>query len=518
MSSAELLGGAFQGNPVILISANLPGCGSSTVAEMLGGQISSDLGVDVHTRFIGQELRRIHGAKNDQELRAKLSEINDPESYDAQIYADLPTDVPCIFEGKLATAAGPQFLEDTDRPILSVNLISKPLFSAKRISTREGATMAELFSEHPDAGLLENLRGVDERATHEESLRQKIGGTAAQGGRLQITESTFDTSRLSAQEVVDSITGSTERLDHVPAWELAALNDTLRTLTLVGLDTRASMLPQDKIHFEHQLESIGYNIDRLGMTLNAQGLEQIRADLKKCIIDCWFGLMLKKTPRFLSAAETGEITYDTVSHKWSPEYYKIAEGWPTLSTMLKDKVVLDPFAGAGTLMNLLVARDIPKSAIMSDISYPGGETIDGNGHYSPELNAQAALLLFDELPSSYKPDFDPIVGYITADARNMPYADNCVDYVFADPPYGKNKSGAGLGVLFGSIAEFNRVAREGSILMVPITWVEEIKGAGHSVKQLTRDVSGGKSGLPVCYVLVESPRTPTAEEQLQLVL
>lgn len=513
MTTAETSGGAFRDNPVILISANLPGCGASTLAEMLGEQISADMGVNAHTRYIGQELRRLHGANNDEELRAILSKIDDPEKYDAEIYAGLPTDVPCIFEGKLATTAGPKFLEDPERPIIAVDLVSRSLFSAKRISTREGALMADLFSETPEDGLLEKLQGVQERAAHDNGLRQRLGGTAAKAEVLNVTEHTFDTSKMSAREVIDVLTGSTERLDHVPEWELKALMDTLKTLTILGLETRASMLPQDRTHFEHQLESIGYHIDRLGMTLNAQGLEQIRADLKKSIIDCWFGLMLKKTPRFLEEAESGDISYDTVSHKWSPEYYKIAEGWPTLSTMLKDKVVLDPYAGAGTLMNLLVARGIPKQAILSDISYPGGDTVDGNGHYSPILNAQAAQILFDELPSSYKPDFDPIIGYVTADARELPYVDDSVDYVFADPPYGKNKPGAGMGVVFGSLAEFNRVAREGSILMVPTSWVDEIEGAGYSVKQLTGDVSGGKSGLPVCYVLVEAPKSIAEEDK-----
>ncbi|HEX5447735.1 MAG TPA: hypothetical protein VFW90_00845, partial [Candidatus Saccharimonadales bacterium] len=158
----------------------------------------------------------------------------------------------------------------------------------------------------------------------------------------------------------------------------------------------------------------------------------------------------------------------------------------------------------GTLMNLLVARGIPSQALYSDICYRGGETVNGSDYwYSPELNAQAAQLLFDNLPSWYKPDFSTIRGYITADARRLPFDDNSVDYIVTDPPYGKNLASAGLGVVCGSLPEFNRVAKEGSILLIPLAWVKEIKATGADVKQLTGDLSKGHSKTPVCYVLVK---------------
>jgi 16S rRNA G966 N2-methylase RsmD len=247
-------------------------------------------------------------------------------------------------------------------------------------------------------------------------------------------------------------------------------------------------------------------MDRLSVMTHPAGIAEVRATLKKSIADCWFGLMMKEAPRFF-ADEEGKPIIDKDSKSWTPEFYKVAEGWPVLSSLLKDKKILDPFAGAGTLINLLVARNIPESAVMSDIAYNGGKPVDKEGHtYLPVLNNQISQLLFDNLPSWYKPDFTPIRGYVTASANQLPLKDNAFDYVVADPPYGRNCATGGIGLLLGSINEFNRVATEGSILMVPVDWVKEISAAGHNVTLLTKDVSRGHSKLPVCYILVEGKK------------
>ena len=93
-----------------------------------------------------------------------------------------------------------------------------------------------------------------------------------------------------------------------------------------------------------------------------------------------------------------------------------------------------------------------------------------------------------------------IKGYIAADARKLPYRDGAVDFVFGDPPYGKNHPGPGIEVLFGSINELKRVSKEGAILLVPVDWVKKIRATGHIVEQLTNDLSGKKSSLSVCYI------------------
>jgi hypothetical protein len=228
----------------------------------------------------------------------------------------------------------------------------------------------------------------------------------------------------------------------------------------------------------------------------------IRDQLRKSIIDCWFGLMMKETPRFFTN-EAGERSLDTKSHRWTPEFYKIAEGWPTLSTMLKGKEILDPFAGAGTLAHLLVARDIVAGAQLSDIAFKGGVPLDKEGNmYDSELNSQMTQILFDDLPSWYKPDFSKITNRFHADALNLPIKDNAVDYIVTDPPYGRNLDRGGIGMLIGALPEFARVSREGSILMLPTNWVEEIENSGQPVTRLTGDVSRGHSKLPVCYIHV----------------
>jgi len=113
-------------------------------------------------------------------------------------------------------------------------------------------------------------------------------------------------------------------------------------------------------------------------------------------------------------------------------------------------------------------------------------------------------LLFDDLPSWYKPDLNVADGYVTSDARALPFADDSVDYIFTDPPYGKNLNHAGIGTFYGSISEMNRVSRIGSMVLIPVSWLSELDEAGIVYTQLTKDVSKGTSNFPVCYVMLES--------------
>ncbi len=213
--------------------------------------------------------------------------------------------------------------------------------------------------------------------------------------------------------------------------------------------------------------------------------------------------MMKNAPRFYSDADS-EISLDKNSSNWTPEYYKIAEAWPIFSEVLRNKSVLDPFAGAGMLTNLLAARNIPNKIFVSDIAYEGGTPLESSGKlYAPELNRKMWEALFDDLPSWYKPDHSAIETPITSDVHQLPFQDKTIDYIVADPPYGRNCPG-GLNLLHTSLREMKRVTREGSILLVPEQWVEELDSAGHDVARLTRDVSRGMSSLPTCYVYVSS--------------
>lgn len=498
-------------NPVYLVSADLPGTGSSSlvrqIAERLDGVLADSRGdgTETHVMSIGEALRQKLGVTNDAEMNAALSRIPDPKEFDRTLYGDLPDDRPCVVDGKLATAAGPQFLTG-DRPIVAIDLTSQPLVSTRRILRRQRYTFDEFF--RPGDGgqnLLAQLALVNGRASHDNGMRDDINAGVDYGERVQ--RFTADTSRYSIQELVEMFTEGGDFRNHVPDWELDAITETMRSLSHVHLGVEPNVHRNDLAHFRHQFDTIRYERDRLSVMRHPEAIAKVRANLKDAIVDCWSGLMMKEAPRFFSDT-SGTPVLDTESQRWTPEFYKIAEAWPVLSTVLKDKDILDPFAGPGTLMNLLAARDIPSSIRMSDIAYEGGRPINNQGHtYLPELNRQMFELLFDDLPSWYKPNFGTILEYKTASAQQLPFEDDSVDYIVADPPYGKNHDSGGVGLLVGSMREFGRVARMGSLLMLPMPFIREVEQAGHEVTRLTGDLSRGQSGYPVAYVSVEADKT-----------
>jgi|GEM_PF-1569084 len=490
-------------HPVYLISADLPGCGSTTLTRGIAERIATEYGIEPHVIQIGEALRQALGVSNEAELQEKLGEIKDPAQFDPWFYGDLPNDRPCIIDGKLATTVGPQYIDSQNRPVVRIDLTSQPLVSAKRLLQREGYQFAGIFAAQDNgAALLARLAMIRVRADHDLDMRRSL--------HAEVDDSSLhykiDTSKISTTEIIEHFTGTADFESHVPEWEFRALNETLATLSELHIMLHDSIGPNDVAHFEYQFQSILYNMDRLKVMMHPAGIADVRASLKKSITDCWFGLMMKEAPRFFADEKDVPIV-DTDSRHWTPAFYKVAEGWPILSSLLKDKKILDPFAGAGTLINLLVARGIPQSAVLSDIAFNGGKPVDRKGHtYLPILNNQVSQLLFDNLPSWYKPDFTPIQGYITASADQLPIRDNAFDYVVADPPYGLNCASGDIELLLSSLTEFNRVATEGSILMVPVEWVKEIAAAGHTVTQLTTDVSRGHSKLPVCYILVDGKK------------
>lgn len=511
--------------PVYLISANAPGCGSTTLANEVVGALELGMPHDApapHTVFVGALLRERLGARTEVEMKAKLSQIDDPRVFDEQFYGNLPQDRPCVIEGKLATTVGPSFINPAERPVVAVNLIASPILSAKRITQRESGVTSNLYSETTLEAFLSNLRNSQQRAAHDNSMRKLVAeqGTDRHWGIRNVA---IDTGRLSVREALSLILEDAPLdQDKVYEWELQALEGTLQTLHQLGVAHRNSIGVRDKRHFDHQREAIEYGIDRLRINHHPLAIAGLREDLRKAITDCWYGLMLKQIPRFYTStmvAESSaeeEILLDADSYKWSPDFYKIAEGWPALSSLLKDKTVLDPFAGAGMLINLLAARNIPKEIIASDISYAGGSGVNGTECiYLPQLNMQASKMLFDALPSWYRPEMDSIKGYVTADARRLPFKEDGVDYVLADPPYGKNLSSGGVGLLIGSLHEFRRVAKEGVILLLPVGWINEIEQSGIEIQLLTDDVSDGNSGYPVCYALIRTTKAEKAERCYQ---
>lgn len=488
-------------NEVFLISADLPGCGSSTLVSEITDRHQGE--VEPHVIRIGDAIRKALNVTTEAELKERLKEINDPHAFDPQFYGNLPDDRLCIIDGKLATTVGPQYIDPGQREVTAVDLTGHPLTSAKRITQREtGLSFPEIIFDPEQAEqLLGRFALIKARADHDQGLRRKMHTDVV---HPVSHNHRIDTSRLSREEVVNLVVPQGVAFDEeVPDWELEALIRTAADLSSARHLFDGQIHQADDIHFRYHLEGIKYKTDRLGLMLGTRAIASVRDDLRKTIIDGWSSLMMKNAPRFFTD-EDGKISMDKDSFGWTPEYYKIAEAWPIFSEVLKGKSVLDPFAGAGTLTNLLAARNIPSKIFSSDISYEGGRPLEGSGKlYAPDLNRRMWEALFDELPSWYKPDHSTIEASRTSDARQLPFQDKSIDYIVTDPPYGKNCPG-GLDLLHSSLREMKRVTKEGSILLVPEEWVDKLKEAGHSITQLTRDVSRGTSSLPTCYIYVDS--------------
>ncbi|HEY1085167.1 MAG TPA: hypothetical protein VGE34_00390 [Candidatus Saccharimonadales bacterium] len=510
-SGSVLTDEVLEQNPVFLVSAALPGCGQSTIASMLAGKIHERTGEEPGHIDIGKELRKLLDVKNEADFIEKLAQIEDPTIFDPRIYGQVVgDDRPYVVDGKLATTAGPPHLGD--RAVVTIDLESNFLRSAKRISGREGEGFLDyLRSSERHERLLGRMAAIIARAQHDMGQREKLGESSNNENVIQSLA--IDTSRWSSAELTDHLAG--ERTDYeqfVPGWEMDALRTTQATLAYLHEVFGSDMNANDEKHFRFHADNIRYNTDRLSTMLDPEGIDNVRNELKKAITDSSFSLLLKKMPRFFDGADGG-LVLDTVSHKWTPEYYKVAEAWPFLSKRLKGKAIHDPFAGAGTLMNLLAARNIPKKISMSDLSFPGGMPLGDRSKgeeffYNIKANRDMASTLFDDLPSWYKPDFSSIDEdkIFTSDAGKLQLEDNSVDYIVADPPYGKNFKDGGIGLLLGCLDEFLRVSRDGCILMVPEDWIGHLKDYGCEMTKLTEDVSRGSSSIPVCYVEITGRR------------
>jgi len=95
-------------NEVFLISADMPGCGSSTLVSTLAER--EECQEQPHVIRIGEAIRQTLGVTTEAELQERLKEINDPHAFDPQFYGNLPNDRTCIIDGKLATTVGPQYI------------------------------------------------------------------------------------------------------------------------------------------------------------------------------------------------------------------------------------------------------------------------------------------------------------------------------------------------------------------------------------------------------------------------
>lgn len=500
---------AADAYPVYLISGELPGCGSTTVAEKIGSYLLRQTGLDPEVIFVGQRVRQLIGAQTEAQMAESLQNIPDPTSFDAQIYADLPMDRPVVIEGKLATQIGPQYI--TGRPIKSVTLTVHPFQSAVRVMQREGIPYEDMFGAHAEEDFMRYYKQTRDRTDHITELQQNSAWLSPSDDTLTEAVS-VNTTGYSSDEVVGLILGcdgispelgNGADLDGINAFAAKLMTFAIR---LNGYNQN----PLDKEHFDYNFKNLRYQMQRLHVNLGAGATHLLQENIKGTIIDSTFSLFMRSVPRFYRRGED-EIVVDSTSVKWTPEFYKIAMAMPTLKTLIAGKTVLDPFGGAGSLMFYLAAREVPKAVFCSDICYRGGLSLDDDDTtYEPDLNQQSITTLFASLPSWCRPRFDRMKGFVTADAMRLPLRDRAVDIIVGDPPYGVNCTQGSAHTLTLALPELLRVSREGVLTMIPLSWVPTLERSPYTVKKLTNDLSLGSSNLPTCYVHIsasESVRT-----------
>jgi len=489
-------------NTVYLVSADMPGCGSSTLANGIASELQTP-----PPRSIGKYLRDELAVGDEVSLSQQLSQISDPRAFDQQFYAGISDGSPFVIDGKLATTVGPAYL-DSNKPFASVDLTSHPLISAKRITQRERKiSNGELIFDTDNLEqMLENYKLVLGRISHDGAMRLEALGNLPPV-RPPMHRHLIDTSRHSPPEVLGiALEKSDDFQLAAPDWEHEAIAAGIQDLTyardaLMAIDH--AKLESQK-HFAHNLEGIKYKSDLLELMVGNRALASLRDDLRELFIGCWSSLLLKHSPRFYQD-DDGILSLDQQSTKWTPEYYKIAVAFPFLDTAIRDSVILDPFAGAGTLANLIATRH-PKKIFTTDLSYVGGESIDQENtrFYDPRANQRLWESMFDRLPSWYRPDHSASESPVAADIHNLPFEDDSMDYIITDPPYGINcANGGGVDLLLESLPEMKRVTKNGIYLLMPTSWLDELSGKV-DFEQLTGDVSHGRSSIPTCYILINS--------------
>lgn len=501
--------------PVYLISGELPGSGSTTLAQLLAEKVMAMSGVEPETVFVGKKLREALGVSTEEEMAEALQKVPDPSTFDPEIYDGLPSDRPVIVEGKLATRVGPQYI--SGRPLHLIDLTVHPFQSAIRVLQREGTPYENVFT--AEGTFLEYFANVSRRSQHLDDLRSSEVATSTRGiDSREVYKHTFDTTYLSPQEIAESILGDGQREATLTGEEIEGITDFAARLTALAVKLSGpNQHLLDKNHYDYNFNNLLYQLKRLQTNANPLAAEVLRSDLRETIIDSVFSLFMRSVPRFYHPTSDGQILVDQESYQWSPEFYKIAMAMPTLKALLKGKSILDPFAGAGSLMFYLAAKEIPSEVVCSDLCFPGGEGIDDSGHnYSPVFNQQSIIALFTTLPSWCRPNFERMKGFVTANGTQLPLRDSSFDFVVGDPPYGLNCTRGSAQVLALALPELLRVAKEGVLTMVPEAWVSDLQRSPYKVTKLTEDLSGGSSNLPTCYLLIQDPKKTETYDQRTL--
>lgn len=501
--------GTESQHPIYLVSSRVPGSGSTTTAHMLAQALGDKYEMEPFFVSIGAEIRKLQSSTGEADLRKNEDAgptPRDPNMFDVQFYDAALDHKISVVEGKKATSTGRKIIGDK-RNTVTIDLVAPPLVSAVRVMRREGHDIDSVIRN--PGSLLEYMAKLQERTAFLEAMQSTSSDLPP-----AIDSSTFDTSRMCPQEIVGEILGVRDWEKSVPQWEIEALKKV--ESRLFQLSRVVSSHPLDRTHFEHNHGRLGYQIDLLDHNKNPYAMAGLRSSVHTALVHSMFSIMLKTTPRFfrrelatqdnnaIFPRQSSEHIVDQMSQAWTPEYYKIANVWPTLKVLLKDKRVLDPFAGAGTLMTTLAARGIPTSIVYGDWCYPGGHMLQNTEYkYDPRMNIAMTSALFDELPSWYKPLCDKtIMGYVASDARELPYPDNTFDYIAGDPPYGKNLKEGDLELFLTMLPELNRVSKFGGIYLFPKNWLPNLDEKGVVYETLYDDLSNRQSNLPVSVILI----------------
>jgi 16S rRNA G966 N2-methylase RsmD len=477
---------------IYLVSAELPGCGSSSLSK----EISRQRGCGVIS--IGKGVREDLQVENENQLQASLDRVEDPMEYDRQFYQELNSDRDYVIDGKLATTVGPHFLSDNQ--IVKVDLTSNYLLSAKRVIQREigrNALTLLIDDEGPEL-LLTKMNEMIERANHDRNMRNSVESRLGIITGSNIERHLFDTTIMPVKEISHTLFEKSAKHDEFSDYELDALYDNLQSMREVGvaLDRKQRLHPSDAQHLEHTLSRSEYKLKRLQATLSQEAIMGLRPDIRDGLLHGWANLFGRNAPRFNKTPE-GEIVIDYDTTKYSPEYYKISELYQAFRHKFTNKTILDPFGGSGMMLNVFAARGIASEITLTDIQYD-----ESNGNvYVPNMNLQSWQLAFDNLPSWYHPKIYPVKTY-AMDARELKFPDKSFDFVVTDPPYGKNCLNGNLQIVKESIPELLRVAKEGVFMLVPEEWNDQLDDIGYSSKKITKDTSSGMSGLPTCWVQI----------------
>lgn len=487
-------------NVVVLVSASGAGCGSTTVARLLRDK----LGTEAQIVLVGERVRELCNIRSELDAQ-ELDGVPALGNFDDQIYTNLDSNVPVVVEGKHATAVGPQVI-DGKRKIYALNLTAPTEVTAARVLRREGIGLVDLIL-HPQR-IVDYLTMINKRNEH---IRAQIA-EERRPDSLQ-SSNVVDTSLFHPEEVVSYIFQDDSWLVRSPKWEIEALRQKILQLQSIFLDHRIEKELRDLQHFRINIEALEYQlIHRLCVTTNAPGLAEIRAEIRSRLQGAIFSLLIKKIPRFFvrQAEQDGEQLMerqiDLCSQKWTPEYYKLAISWPTLKTILQDQELLDPFAGSGVLAHVLSAHGIPKSLVCADLSYPGGLTLnDTDYYYDPQLNTHMMRIMFDDLPSWYKPEgIRNKSMFVTHDANQLPFPNRAFDMIVTDPPYGFNLNDGGIEFFVTVLPELLRVVRKGCLLIVPQAWLNELDKRGVNFDLLVNDLSNGSSHHPTVLIYIGS--------------